>query len=133
MTQSRLGLVALVLVIVAFLGGLFMGRSGRAETDKARTQAELQVDLNRARVAMLHGRLEIVSSNFGQASQQFDAARAPLEAARDRLNAANRSAEAGRIDAALVAASEAQKLALALNREADAKVAEALRLLDGIQ
>lgn len=133
MTQSRIGLVALVLMIVAFLGGLFMGRSGRAETEKARTQAELQVDLNRARVAMLHGRLEIVSSNFGQASQQFDAARAPLEAARDRLNAANRSAEAGRIDAALVAASEAQKLALALNRDADGKVAEALRMLEGIQ
>lgn len=133
MNRSRLALVALVVVVVAFLGGLFLGRSGRGETEQARTQAELQVAINRARVSMLHARLEIVSSNFGQASQQLDAARGPLESARDRLNAANRADEAGRVSAALTAAAEAQTMSLALDRNADAKINDALRALDGIE
>lgn len=133
MNRSRLALVALVVVVVAFLGGLFLGRSGRSELETARTRAELGVELYKARVAMLHARLEIISSNFGQASQQLDAARAPLEAARDRLNAANRAADAGRVSQALTAATEAQQLSLALNRDADGKIAEALRTLDGLQ
>jgi hypothetical protein len=133
MNRSRLALVALVVLIAAFLGGLFMGRSGRGETEQARAQAELQVALNQARVSMLHARLEIVSSNFGQASQQLNAARVPLESARDRLNAANRAAEAGRVGMALTAASEAQTLALALNRDADSRISDALRALDGIE
>ncbi len=133
MNRSRLALVALVVVVVAFLGGLFLGRSGRSEMETARNHAELGVELYTARVAMLHARLEIISSNFGQASQQLDAARAPLEAARDRLNAANRAAEAGRVSGALTAATEAQQLSLALNRDADGKISEALSALDGIQ
>lgn len=133
MNRNRLALVALIVVVVAFLGGLFMGRSGRAETEAARAQAELGVDLYRARTAMLHARLEIISSNFGQASQQLDAARAPLEAARDRLNAANRAPDAGRVSQALTAATEAQQLSLALNRDADGKISDALRALDGLQ
>lgn len=133
MNRSRLALVALVVVVVAFLGGLFLGRSGRSEIETARNHAELGVELHKARVAMLHARLEIISSNFGQASQQLDAARAPLEASRDRLNAANRAADAGRVSQALTAATEAQQLSLALNRDADGKIAEALRALDGLQ
>lgn len=133
MNRSRLALVALVVVVVAFLGGLFLGRSGRSELETARNHAELGVELYKARVAMLHARLEIISSNFGQASQQLDAARAPLEASRDRLNAANRAADAGRVSQALTAATEAQQLSLALNRDADGKIAEALRALDGLQ
>jgi hypothetical protein len=131
--NSRLSLVALVVIVVAFLGGLFLGRSGRSELERAKTQAELQTELNRARVSMLHARLEIVSSNFGQASQQLDAARAPLEALRDQLNAMGRNPDAGRVTAALNAAAEAQTLSLALNRDADGKINEALLALDGIQ
>lgn len=131
--QSRLSLVALVVVVVAFLGGLFLGRSGRSDLEQAKTQAELQSELNQARVSMLHARLEIVSSNFGEASQQLDAARAPLEALRDQLNAIGRNADAGHVTTALNIAAEAQTLSLALNRDADGKISEALRTLDSIQ
>lgn len=132
MNRSRIALLALVVVAGALLGGLWLGRSGRAELERARSTAELQLDIERARVSILHGRLELVGSNFGDASKQFDRARGPLQSARDRLTAANRDADATRVDAALNAITEAQQLALALKQEADAKASEALQGLDAI-
>lgn len=133
MSRSRLALVALIVLVVVFLGGLFLGRSGRGELEQARTQAELQNELNRARVSMLHARLEIVNSNFGQASQHLNAAREPLQSLQDRLNAMGRNADAGHVATALSAAAEAQTLALALNRDADSRIATALDALNGVQ
>ncbi|MEX2270928.1 MAG: hypothetical protein WD690_05630 [Vicinamibacterales bacterium] len=132
MNRNRLALIALIVVVVAFLGGLLLGRSGRPAVEQARDQAELQLDLERARVSILHGRLELFGSNFGNASQQFDRARAPLAAARDRLNAIGRTSEAGQIDRALNAITEAQQLSLAQDRQADAKATEALRELENL-
>jgi hypothetical protein len=133
MNKSRLALIALVIVVVAFLGGLLLGRSGRTELVQARDQAELRLDIERARVSLLHGRLELFGSNFGNASQQFDRARGPLTAARDRLNGSGRSAEAAQVDRAVALLTEAQQLSLALNQEADVKAGQALQALDGIQ
>ena len=39
-----------MVVVVAFLGGLFLGRSGRSEIETARNHAELGVELHKARV-----------------------------------------------------------------------------------
>lgn len=132
MTKSRIALLAVVIVAGALLGGLLLGRSGRGELETARSTAELQLDIERARVSILHGRLELVGSNFGNASQQFDRARTPLQSAQQRLTAANRDADAAKVSAALAAIAEAQQLALALKQEADAKANEALTGLDGI-
>ena len=133
MDKTRLTLLSIVLIVGAFLGGYVIGTKGKAPAERARDQAELRVDVERARVAILHGRLELFSMNFGGASQQFDAARVPLEAAREKLTAAGRGDESVRLDAALGALVEAQQMSLALNREADAKAVEALRGLEGIQ
>ena len=132
MNRSRIALIAIVVVAGFFLGGILLGRAGRGTLQQAHTQAELALDLERARVSILHGRLELFGSNFGSASQQFDRARGPLQSAHARLNAADRAADAGRVQAALTAITEAQQLALALNREADAKATEALSGLDAI-
>lgn len=133
MNKSRLTLLGIVLIVGAFLGGLVIGTRGRAPAERARDQAELRLNVERARTAILHGRLELFSMNFGGASRQFDAARAPLEAARVQLTEAGRADESVRLDAALAALVEAQQLSLALNREADAKAVEALRGLEGIE
>ena len=133
MDKTRLTLLSIVLIVGAFLGGYVIGTKGKAPAERARDQAELRVNVERARVAILHGRLELFSSNFGGASQQFDAARAPLEAARVELTEAGRGDETGRLDAVLAALGEAQQMALALDRQSDAKAVEALRGLEGIQ
>jgi len=133
MNKSRLALIGLMVVAGLFLAGLLIGGSGKSAAERARDEAQLQLNLEKARVSLLHGRLSLVSMNFGEASRQFDASRAPLQAARDRLNAIGRTAEAGRVDSAINAIAEAQKLALALDRNADTKVTEALRGIDGIQ
>ncbi len=133
MNKSRVVLIAIVAVAGAFLAGLWLGGSGQSTAARDRDQAQLRLNLERARVSMLHGRLELISSNFGGASKQFDAARAPLEAARNDLNKAGRDAEATRVDAALAALVQAQQMALALDRNADAKVTEALGGLQGIE
>lgn len=133
MTKSRLALIGVVVVAGLFLAGLLLGGSGRSDAERARDEAQLQLNLEKARVSILHARLELVSVNFGEASKQFDAALVPLRAARDRLNAVGRNAEAGRVDAAINALGEAQRLALALDRNADAKATDALRGIQGIQ
>ena len=133
MNKSRIGLLAVVIVAVALLGGLMLGRSGRSELEQQRRTAQLGLDLERARVSILHGRLELFGSNFGAASQQFDRARGPLQSAQESLTAGDRDADAARVSAALTAITEAQQLALALKQEADAKATEALKGLDGIQ
>lgn len=132
MNNTRLTLLSIVLIVGAFLGGLVIGTRGRAPAESARDQAELRLNVERARTAILHGRLELFSSNFGGASRQFDAARAPLEAARVELTESGRADATGRIDAALAALGEAQQMALALDRQADAKAVEALQGLEGI-
>lgn len=133
MNRSRIALLAVVIVAVALLGGLLLGRSGRGEMEQARRAAELGLDIERARVSILHGRLELFGSNFGAASQQFDRARAPLQSAHERLTAVNRDADAAHVAAALTAITEAQQLALGLKQEADLKASEALKGLDAIQ
>jgi hypothetical protein len=132
MNRSRIALIAIVAVAGSLLGGIMLGRAGRGMLEQSHTQAELALDLERARVSILHGRLELFGSNFGSASQQFDRARGPLQSAHSRLNAADRADDAARVQAALTAITEAQQLALALNRDADAKATEALRGLDAI-
>lgn len=133
MNKGRIALIGVVVVAVAFLAGLVSGTLGRSAAERERDQAELRVNVERARVAILHGRLELFSMNFGGASKQFDAARGPVEAVRERLNRAGRADEAARLDTALGALVEAQQMSLALNREADAKAVEALRGLEGIE
>lgn len=133
MNKGRLAVIGVVAVAVAFLGGLVSGTMGRSAVERERDQAELRVNVERGRVAILHGRLELFSMNFGGATRQFDAARGPLEAAREKLNSAGRSDKATRLDTALRALVEAQQMSLALNREADAKAVEALRGLEGIE
>ena len=132
MNRSRIALIAIVAVAGSLLGGIMLGRAGRGMLEQSHTQAELALDLERARVSILHGRLELLGSNFGSANKHFDHARGPLQSAHARLNAADRTDDAARVQAALTAITEAQQLALALNREADAKATEALRGLDAI-
>lgn len=133
MTKSRLALIGVAVAASLFLGGLLLGGSGRTAAERDRDQAQLQLNLERARVSILHGRLALVGLNFGEASRQFDASRTPLQAARDSLNAVGRNEEAGRVDAAIRTLAEAQQLALALDRGADAKATEALGAIQGIQ
>ena len=133
MNKSRLALIGVVVVAGLFLAGLLIGGSGKSAAERARDDAQLQLNLERARVSILHGRLALFSVNFGEASQRFDGARAPLQAARERLNAIGRNADAGRVDSAINAIGEAQKLALALDRNADTKAADALREIQGIE
>lgn len=133
MNKSRLALIGVIVVAGLFLAGLLVGGSGKSAAERERDAAQLQLNLEKARVSILQGRLALFSVNFGEASQQFDGARAPLQTARDRLNAMGQNAEAGRIDAAINAIGDAQKLALALDRNADAKATEALRSIQGIQ
>jgi hypothetical protein len=132
MNRSRIVLIAIVAVAGSLLAGIILGRMGRGTLEQSHTQAELALDLERARVAILHARLELFGSNFGSASQHLDRARAPLQSALNRLNASDRDADAGRVQAALTAITEGQQLALAVNRDADAKATEALRGLDAI-
>ena len=124
--KSRLSLVALVVVVVAFLGGLFLGRSGRSEVEAARNQAELLLDLQTGRARLLDARVAIYNVNFGEASRHIERAKGVLVRGRDTLNASNRTADAGHIDRVLVAIDEAQRMVGALDQSANTKLAEAL-------
>jgi hypothetical protein len=119
-------------LLVALLAGVIWGASGKSDVRRALQAAELRDDLHEARAAVLDGRLDLYSVNFGEASRHFGAARTALAAAADRLEHVDREEDARRLAIAATSIEEAQRLSGQLNQDANSRAADAAKAIGDV-
>src|SRR5471032_3071176 len=118
--MARRVLLVAAAVLLAFLAGWLWGGFGTSAMGRVLVASELRGDLLKGRAAVLAGRLDIYSVNFGEASRHFEAARSAIRAARTKLAGLARQDDVNRLDLALTRIDEAQRLAGKLNQDANA-------------
>jgi hypothetical protein len=127
-TFKLAGGIALGLV-VALLGGWIWGASGRSELVRRVEAADLRLALADARARLLQSRVDIYNVNFGEASQNLEAAKAPLQTAIAALERAGQTELVGSANQALARLDEAQRQAGALDQGANTTAGAAAAVL----
>jgi hypothetical protein len=82
--------------------------------------------------SVLDARLELYSVNFGDASRHLEDARAQLRRAEEQLKSLGRQDDVARLEPALTRIDEAQRLAGQLDQSANARAAEAAKIIDDV-
>ena len=129
MSKMKIALFALIGLLVAVGAGWIWGSWGRWEAERQAQSAELRVQLAEARASLLSARVNLFEINFGKASTELERAKQAMSAAAGLLDKAGRTGEAASVREALAKASEAQRLAGAVDQTASARAAEALAAL----
>ncbi len=115
------------MALIITLGlGFAWGASGRVGLQASLDEAQRNYDLAEARAQILDARVSLYNNNFGDASRRLEDARGTLRRVRERYQQASRNDAASSIDAALMHAEEAQRLAGKLDPAANSKAGEAL-------
>jgi len=132
MNKAKLVLGVVVALLVAGLGGWFWGTSGTRVVDRALQASQLRSDLLEARSSVLTARLDVYSVNFGDASSHLEDARAQLRRAEEQLKSLGRQDDLQRLEPAFTGIDDAQRLAGQLDQSANARAAEAAKIIDDV-
>jgi hypothetical protein len=116
-------------IIVVGLGGWMIGASGTSAREQDRRAAVQRADTIEARALILEGRVSLFLSNFGDASQKFEAAIVVLERIQTQLRETAQAERAGRLQIAIAHVRDAQRLAASFDAAAHAAADEALRAI----
>lgn len=116
-------------VVVAGLGGWMIGASGRSAELQQKRAAEQRADLIEARSLIAEGRVSLFLSNFGDASQKFEAAIIVLERIQVQLRETAQAERAGRLEIAVAHVRDAQRLAASFDASAHTAAEEALKAI----
>jgi len=132
MNKAKLVLGVLIALVVVLFGGWIWGASGKGTLDRALEASELSNDLLEARSSVLAARLDLYSLNFGDASRHLESARAQLGRAEEQLKGLGRKDDVKQLQTALAQMNEAQRLARQLDQSANARAAEAAKVIDDV-
>ena len=132
MNKAKLVLGVFVALVVVLLGGWFWGTSGNRDLNRDLQASELRNGLLEARSSVLDARLELYSVNFGDASRHLEDARAQLRRAEEQLKSLGQQDDVARLEPALTRIDEAQRLAGQLDQSANARAAEAAKIIDDV-
>lgn len=132
MNKAKLGLGALIALVVVLFAGWFWGASGRADLTRTLEASELRNDLLEARSSMLDARLAVYGVNFGDASRHLEDARAALRRAEAQLKTHGRQDDVKRLEPAFARIDEAQQLAGKLDQTANTRAADAVKAIDEV-
>jgi hypothetical protein len=132
MNKAKAVLGVFVALLVAGLGGWFWGASGTRAVDRALQESELRNDLLEARSSVLSARLDLYTINFGDASRRLEDARGALRRADEQLKSLGRQDDVKRLEPAFTRIDEAQRLAGQLDQSANARAAEAAKIIDDV-
>lgn len=117
-------------VVVAALSGWIIGASGTSSREQEKRAAEQRADTTEARALLLEGRVALFLSNFGDASQKFEAAIVVLERMQSQLRETAQAERAGRLQIAIAHVREAQRLAASFDAGAHTAADEALKAIN---
>lgn len=126
MNFRQLAWIALT-VVVAGLAGWMIGASGASAREQARVAAVQSADMMEARAMVLAGRVSLYQSNFGDASQKFEAARAVVERVQTQLRETAQAERAGRLQIVIAHLRDAQSLAASFDASAHTPADEAIK------
>ena len=132
MNKVKLVLGVVVALLVAGLGGWLWGTSGMRAVNRALQASQLRNDLLEARSSVLTARLDVYSVNFGEASRHLEDARAQLRLADEQLKSLGRQDDLKRLEPALTGIDESQRLAGQMDQSANARAAEAAKIIDDL-
>lgn len=132
MNKVKLVLGVVVALLVAGLGGWFWVTSGMRDVNRALQASQLRSDLLEARSSVLTARLDVYSINFGDASKRLEDARAQLRRADEQLKSLGRHDALKRLEPAFTGIDEAQRLAGQLDQSANARAAEAAKIIEDV-
>lgn len=132
MTRTKLILGVAAALLIALIAGWAWGTWSYAGTARALQTAELRVEVLGARAAVLDARVAIYSVNFGEASGHLENARGLLRRAHERLALLGRADDVARVETALAAIDDAQRMAGKLDQSANTRAGEAARILADI-
>jgi hypothetical protein len=117
-------------IVVAALSGWMIGASGTSAREQEKIAAEQRADTTQARALLLEGRVSLFLSNFGDASQKFEAAIVVLERIQTQLRETAQAERAGRLQIAIAHVRDAQRLAASFDPSAHTAADEALRTIN---
>jgi hypothetical protein len=130
MKMTLKALVGMLLALgLAVLAGWVWGSLGRWSAEDALRLSGTRLHQVGAQASLLRARVNLFENNFGDAGQNLTAARADLLAVAQTLEQDGQKAAAGRLRAAIAKIGEGIDLAARLDLAANARAAEALRLL----
>jgi hypothetical protein len=127
--MNRIYLAVAITILGAFGLGWVIGASGRSELELGKRTAVERADMLEVRATVLQGRVALFQMNFGEASQRFGDAVTTLDRLQRELREQGLGERAGRVEVALGHLREAQRLALALDQNANNQAGEALKAL----
>lgn len=128
MPVKTIGIIAAA-VLVAGLTGWMIGASGRSAEKQLTRAAEQRADLAEVRALIVDGRVSLFLSNFGDASQKFEAAITVLERMQMQLRENAQAERAGRLEIAIAHVRDAQRLAASFDASAHTAADEALKAI----
>ena len=130
MKMTLKALAGLLLALgLAVLGGWVWGSLGRWSAEDALRLSGTRLHRVGAQASLLRARVNLFENNFGDAGQNLTAARADLLTVAQSLEQGGQAEAAGRLRAAITKIGEGIDLAARLDLAANARAAEALRLL----
>lgn len=103
--------VILLAVLLAAVGGWFVGASGRSAVERAQAVSLMRAEFAESRALVLEGRVSLFQSNFGDAIQQFQQASALIRRLQAQLREIGQIEQAGRLEIAASSLGDAQRLA----------------------
>jgi hypothetical protein len=130
--RAKTGLIVIAAVLIALLGGFVWGASGKSTLNRALERSELRNELLEARAAALTARLDVYSTNFGEASRHLEDARGILGRAMQRLDSLGRAEEMKQVQSALGSIEEAQRLAAKLDLSANTRAGDAAKAIASV-
>jgi hypothetical protein len=107
----RFVVVILLALVVAAIGGWFVGSSGRSAVEREQGVAVMRAEFADARALVLEGRVSLYTSNFGNAIEQFQQASQRIGDLQRQLREIGQVEQAGRLEIAVSSLGDAQRLA----------------------
>ena len=129
MSLRLFGMVLLALVAAAGTGWC-TGSSGRSALEADRASIAARAEFSEARALVLEGRVNLFTSNFGNAIQQFQQAGQQIGGIQSRLRALGEVEQASRLQIAISSLGDAQRAAASFDTtKAQAAAEQALGAL----
>ena len=119
----------LLALALAVLGGWVWGSMGRWPAEDALRRSGVRLHQAGAQASLLQARVNLFENNFGEAGRNLAAAREDLLTVAPTLEQDGQPEAAGRLRAAIAKIGEAIDMAARLDLAANARAAEAFRLL----